>query len=79
METPSSFSGVRGGTHQASLWGQPSTLGGDVVTAMDSDAIASATDLAAAVARHAPGDVVTLTVFREGHQLELKATLAQRP
>jgi S1-C subfamily serine protease len=77
--SPAAEAGVRGGTHQISLQGQPFIVGGDVITAMDAAPIATTTDLAAAVARHAPGDVVTLTVSRDGHELELKATLAQRP
>jgi S1-C subfamily serine protease len=77
--SPAAEAGIRGGTHQITLQGQPFIVGGDVITAMDSAPIASTTDLAAAVARHAPGDVVTLTLFRDAQQLELKATLAQRP
>jgi S1-C subfamily serine protease len=77
--SPAAEAGVRGGTHQVSLQGQPFILGGDVITAMDSAPIATTTDLAAAVARHAPGDVVSLTVSRDGHELALQATLARRP
>ncbi len=77
--SPAAEDGIRGGTHQVPLQGQPFIVGGEVITAVDSALIASTTDLAAAVARHAPGDVVTLTLFRDGQRLELKATLTQRP
>jgi len=52
---------------------------GDVITAMDSDTIASADDLTAKINAHVPGDKVTFTVTRNGKTLKLDVTLGSRP
>ncbi|MGQ0849366.1 MAG: S1C family serine protease [Actinomycetota bacterium] len=48
---------------------------GDLVTAVDSQAVRSIADLAARVRSHAPGDHVELDVIRDGEALTLVATL----
>lgn len=55
-------------------------LEGDVITAVDGEAVTAET-LPTVIAAHAPGDVVTLDVLRAGETLQLSATLgeAQQP
>ena len=50
---------------------------GDVITAVDGTAVASASDLSAAIAERSPGDEVTLTVFRfrEGQEVTEEVTI----
>lgn len=52
---------------------------GDVITAVDGQRVDSADSLVGAIRAAHKGQVVTLTVIRDGAQLELKATLATRP
>ena len=51
---------------------------GDVITAVDGDAVTSAERLRAVIASHAPGDKLTLTVRRSGATKTLTATLGSR-
>jgi putative serine protease PepD len=50
---------------------------GDVVTSIDGDAVASASDLVAAVRSRQPGTEVTVTVDRQGQEVTLQATLGE--
>ena len=52
---------------------------GDVVTAVDGNAVQSADDLASALRAHKPGDSVRLQVERQGSQATVRVTLAARP
>jgi S1-C subfamily serine protease len=65
--------------------GSPAAAAGlkanDVITAIDGVAVNSARVIADTVAKHKPGDVIALTVYRtdENKELTLKATLGQAP
>ena len=48
---------------------------GDVVTAVDGEAVRDAAGLTSTVRSHAPGDQVTLTISRDGEESEVTATL----
>jgi putative serine protease PepD len=52
---------------------------GDVVVAIDGQAIENFSELAARIRAHKPGDKVELRVVRDGDQTTVTATLAQRP
>jgi len=77
--SPAAQAGIAGGHQHIMLQGQPFLTGGDVIEAIDGKAIMSSQDLAAVVARHKPGDTITLTVVRGGQPQQVKATLAVRP
>ena len=51
---------------------------GDVVTAVDSDSVTSASQLAKVIAGHQPGDSVTITYSRDGNSATAKVTLGDR-
>ena len=51
---------------------------GDVITAVDGNAIASADDLTSAVSARQPGDKVTITYVRNGNTKTAKVTLGNR-
>ncbi|HZA07736.1 MAG TPA: trypsin-like peptidase domain-containing protein, partial [Nitrososphaeraceae archaeon] len=54
--------------------------GGDIITAIDGHPIAKSDDLISYIDQHkSVGDNITLTVYRNGHTLDLKATLTARP
>jgi S1-C subfamily serine protease len=52
---------------------------GDAIVAVDGTEVTSTSELAAALASHAVGDQVTLTVERSGSQIQVTATLGERP
>ena len=52
---------------------------GDVITAIDGNAITTADDLTAQVGAHQPSDAVTVTVTRNGSSKDIKVTLGVRP
>jgi S1-C subfamily serine protease len=52
---------------------------GDVITKIGDTAVLTSADVQTAVRTHRPGDVVTVVVNRDGKQLDLSATLVQRP
>ncbi|MBV9669090.1 MAG: trypsin-like peptidase domain-containing protein [Nitrososphaeraceae archaeon] len=73
---PADKAGVHGSTtDQYSL-----KHGGDIITAIDGRPIAKSDDLITYIDQHkSVGDNITLTVYRNGHTLDLKATLTARP
>jgi S1-C subfamily serine protease len=52
---------------------------GDVITALDGESIRRGTSLMDLLFRHQPGDVVTLTVERDGAVKTFDVTLGERP
>ena len=52
---------------------------GDVITAFDGTAVASADDLTSAVSEKSPGDEVKITYTRDGDSHTVQATLGTRP
>jgi S1-C subfamily serine protease len=67
--------GLHGGTQRAYQGNTPVMLGGDLIIAMDGQDIASPQDLSAAMNAHRAGDIVTLTVFRGRHRIDIKVKL----
>ncbi|HEY6673556.1 MAG TPA: PDZ domain-containing protein, partial [Rubrobacteraceae bacterium] len=54
-------------------------LKGDIITALGDARVESYGDLLGALRDYAPGDTVTLTVFRDGDETDLEVTLGERP
>jgi putative serine protease PepD len=52
---------------------------GDLVTAVDGQAVQSSGEMVARIRGHKPGDKVTITVDRNGSQTTISATLGERP
>jgi len=52
---------------------------GDVITAIDGNAVSDANDLTAGIGSRAPGDKVTLTITRNGSTKSIVVTLGVRP
>ena len=48
----------------------------DLIVSVDGEKVHSADDFLAAVESHQPGDEVTVTVFREGHEVQARVRLA---
>jgi S1-C subfamily serine protease len=53
---------------------------GDIIIAADGHNITTSDDLVSYIGQHkSVGDNITLTVYRNGHAIDLKATLSARP
>ena len=50
-------------------------LGGDLIVALDGEAIANGPDMAAEMNKHRAGDTVTITVYRGKRKMDFKVTL----
>jgi len=70
---------LRGGSQEASIDGQIILLGGDVITSFDGQSTASYEELRGLIARHQPGDEVSLTIQRGSQEIQLDVTLSERP
>ncbi|WP_310962354.1 S1C family serine protease [Nocardioides terrisoli] len=51
---------------------------GDLITALDGEKVTGSIDLVVAIRTHVPGDTVTLTIERNGHQRQLRVKLAAK-
>ena len=63
--------GLRGGDRTVTLNGQQVKIGGDVITAVNGQAIASTEELRAALGQLLPDQNLTLTILRAGEQMEI--------
>ena len=52
---------------------------GDVITAVDGHQVETVNALLQAISTHSPGDTIKITVSRGSRELEMTATLAERP
>ncbi len=81
--TPAAKAGLRGGDQRSPtkyLGLCPETIGGDVILAINGEAVSSFDDILVYLEYYtSPGDVVTLAVLRKGEEIELAMTLAARP
>jgi putative serine protease PepD len=75
--------GQDGALVQDVVSGSPATKAGlqagDLVTAVDGQAVQNAGEMVARIRGHKPGDKVTITVDRGGNQTTISATLGERP
>ncbi len=76
---PADKAGLQGSSKTATLDGTEVQIGGDVITALDGEAVKDMTDLKAMVNSHAPGDRVRLDVLRNGKQVKVEVELAEPP
>jgi S1-C subfamily serine protease len=76
---PAAKAGLRAATHQVTVNGIGVPLGGDAIVSVDGARISSSAQLADAVARHKPGDRLTLEVVRDGATRTVHVTLGNVP
>jgi len=77
--SPAAQAGIKGGSQQTDLQGQLYVVGGDAITAMDGESLASMEELGASIMKHKSGDTVTLTVVSGGKTSDVRVTLVERP
>jgi len=76
---PAEKAGIEGGGEELQFQAVPYQTGGDVILQVEGRDIVRPDDLAEAVATRQPGDVVTLTVLRDGKREDVQVTLGKRP
>ncbi|HKZ15036.1 MAG TPA: PDZ domain-containing protein, partial [Solirubrobacterales bacterium] len=76
---PAAAAGIQGATTAASVEGTEFGLGGDIITAVNGEPIASTEALVEQISDAHAGETVELTVDREGQTASVSVTLAERP
>jgi len=78
--SPADEAGLLGSDETTEIYGQEVRVGGDIVTAIEGEPIIDFEDLVAYLARYTNvGDTITLTLLREGEEMQVDFTLAARP
>ncbi len=77
--SPADDAGLEGGDDRIRFQGTPVRTGGDVILSVDGERVVGAADLPKLISEHAPGDIVTLEVLRDGELDEVEVELEPRP
>jgi putative serine protease PepD len=77
--TPAGQAGLRASTGTRTIDGQEYPTGGDVVTAIDGEAVSTSAELQARIDAKRPGDTVSITYSRGGKSHTVQVKLATRP
>jgi S1-C subfamily serine protease len=77
--SPADKAGIKGSYKPFELNGQPTMIGGDIVTAVDATAIDGIRSLVDQLAELKPGDEVTLALLRDGKTVNVQVVLGEKP
>jgi S1-C subfamily serine protease len=77
-DSPAQEAGLQGSTETTTINGQEVRIGGDVITALDGEPVASVDELSALIQQAGAGEKVTLSILRDGDSMEVEATLAEQ-
>jgi S1-C subfamily serine protease len=77
--SPADQAGVRGGDLSLVIQGEEYLVGGDIVAAIQGQAVRTHEDFVTRVGALKPGQKVRLTLFRDGQAKELTLTVGERP
>ena len=77
--SPAAKAGIRGGTVESEVAARRLQLGGDIITALDGEAIGSIEELIERIADRKPGDVVRLGIVRKGTARRVTVRLGRAP
>ena len=77
--SPAEEGGLRGTSGTRSIDGLPIPVGGDVVVEVDGNPVVDFADLLVRVAFRSPGDMLELTIIRDGQRRQVDVTLVTRP
>jgi S1-C subfamily serine protease len=75
---PAAAAGIRGGDRVAQAGMRRIFIGGDVITAIDNQKVASQLDVNLALNHKRPGDTVNITVYRGGKKMDVPVKLGER-
>jgi serine protease Do len=76
--SPAEKAGLKAGTQQVQIQGTTILAGGDVITAVNGQAVSSNQELRAALSQFSAGEKISLSILRDGKTLEVSVTLAAR-
>lgn len=76
---PADDAGLQGSSGTTTVEGFELPVGGDVVIALDGEPTNDASELLFQISQQEPDDTVTMTVLRDGEEIELDVTLEARP
>ncbi len=71
--------GLRGANNVVVVGNQQLGVGGDLITAIDGKAVTEPDAVTRTLAAKRPGDLITLTVFRDGRSQDIKVKLGEAP
>jgi S1-C subfamily serine protease len=77
--SPADEGGLRGGFKSFEIDGQEILIGGDVIVSLNGENVDTINDLIELLGEHEPGDEVTLSVLRDGEEIDLEITLGTSP
>jgi putative serine protease PepD len=75
---PAAQAGIKGGDRVAQAGMRRFYIGGDVITAIDGQKVASSLDVNLVLNKKRPGDEVTVSLFRGGKSMDVKVKLGER-
>jgi S1-C subfamily serine protease len=75
---PAAAAGIQGGNRVVEAGMRRITIGGDVITAIDNQKVASQFDVNLALNHKRPGDNITVTVYRGGKKMDIPVKLGER-
>ncbi|MEZ4630030.1 MAG: PDZ domain-containing protein [Deinococcales bacterium] len=74
-DSPADKAGLKGGSFNVMIGGQEVPVGGDVIIAIDDQAVTTSTQLQDLVFAHQPGDEVKVTISRKGEEQDIIVAL----
>ncbi len=77
--SPADDAGLHGSFKPVLINGKRVLIGGDVITAVDGQAVTTTEELVNIIQNSTSGQEVTISIIRDGKQMDLQATLAERP
>jgi putative serine protease PepD len=75
---PAAQAGIRGGNRVVLAGLQQLTIGGDILVAINGKTVTDQSDLTLLLDRAQPGEVVTLTIVRNGRKMDVRVKLGQQ-
>ncbi|MBN1314036.1 MAG: PDZ domain-containing protein, partial [Anaerolineales bacterium] len=77
--SPADEAALSGSFKSMTINGEQVLIGGDVIVALDGEPVSQMERLAALIAKAQPGQKVELAILRDGKQMTVTCTLAERP
>ncbi len=77
--SPAEQAGLQAGTTSKTINGQQVVIGGDIILAIDGNQVATPQQLSSFIQNDQPGQIVILTILRNGNSMDIQVQLAARP
>jgi putative serine protease PepD len=78
-DTPADDAGLKAATGSRTVAGLEVPTGGDVIVAIDGEAVSTSAEVQSTIDAKRPGDTVEITVLRDGERKTVDVTLGTRP